>query len=92
MAERVLIACPSGGAIRNDVLIHFASSMPFGGLGTSGYGNAHGKWSWRTFTHERAFMYKPCHTAFEFGDIRYAPVRRANGSVEQKTSRPLVQS
>jgi len=79
VCDKVLDACPSGGAVRNDVLIHFASSMPFGGLGTSGYGNAHSKWSWRTFTHERAFMYKPCHSAFEFGDIRYAPYGKYGG-------------
>mmetsp|Transcript_23238 Transcript_23238/g.62282 ORF Transcript_23238/g.62282 Transcript_23238/m.62282 type:complete len:494 (+) Transcript_23238:495-1976(+) len=80
VCDKVLDRCPSGGAIRNDVLLHFAANLPFGGLGTSGYGNAHSDWSWRTFTHERAFMFKPCHPAFEFGDIRYAPYAKYGGN------------
>jgi len=74
MCERVLDRCPSGGAMRNDVVLHFANGhVPFGGLGTSGYGSAHGKFGLRTFSHERAFVSKPCRPLFEFGGIRYAP-------------------
>ena len=77
--ERVLARCPSGGAMRNDCVIHFGMNVPFGGLGSSGYGSAHGKWSFRTFTHERAFVFKPCRTAFEFGGIRYPPYDKYGG-------------
>ena len=42
--EKVIGEINSGGVVRNDVLVHFAcSTMPFGGVGTSGYGKAHGK-------------------------------------------------
>lgn len=44
----------SGGLIVNDVLMHIAlHNAPFGGVGESGYGSYHGKYSYRTFTHER---------------------------------------
>ena len=47
-------AIPSGDAVMNDVLVHFAcSTIPFGGMGTSGYGRAHGKWGFDAFTHTR---------------------------------------
>lgn len=49
------------------------SSLPFGGLGSSGYGGAHGEHGYKTFTHMRATLHKPCHWAFEFGGLRYAP-------------------
>ena len=50
---KVAASCPSGGVVRNDVLLHYATnSMPFGGLGTSGYGCAHGKFGFDAFTHK----------------------------------------
>ena len=70
--QQILDSVPSGGSVRNDVLLHFATStLPFGGLGTSGYGNAHGIHGFRSFTHKRGVLDKPCHPAFEFGGIRY---------------------
>ena len=36
--EKIANECPSGGLCRNELLLHFATaSLPFGGLGTSGY-------------------------------------------------------
>jgi len=33
--EKVSNSCPSGGIVRNDTLVHFATnSLPFGGLGS----------------------------------------------------------
>ncbi|MCM5569431.1 aldehyde dehydrogenase family protein [Burkholderiaceae bacterium FT117] len=55
--ERVLDGAPSGGACVNSSVIHFAhGNLPFGGLGASGMGNAHGEWGFRTFSHERAVL------------------------------------
>jgi len=72
--EQYANTCPSGGLVRNDVLVHFAtSSLPFGGLGTSGYGKAHGEHGFDTFAHHRAVLNKPCHWALEFGGLRYPP-------------------
>ncbi|WP_163783550.1 aldehyde dehydrogenase family protein [Myxococcus vastator] len=47
----------SGGAVVNNVLVHLANPhLPFGGVGTSGLGNYHGHFGFKTFSHERAVM------------------------------------
>ena len=47
----------SGGVCINDTLIHLASSkLPFGGVGESGMGHYHGKYTFDTFTHYRSVM------------------------------------
>ena len=44
----------SGGMVINDVLMHIAlHNAPFGGVGQSGYGAYHGKFSFLAFSHER---------------------------------------
>jgi len=70
--ERIIFQCPSAAAVRNDVIVHFASSyLPTGGLGTSGWGSYHGKFSFEAFSHKRVVNFKPCHQLFEYGGIRY---------------------
>ncbi|GAA5912424.1 hexadecenal dehydrogenase [Sporobolomyces salmoneus] len=50
----------SGGFVQNDVLVHFLiPGLPFGGTGKAGHGNYHGKKSFDTFSHERAFAHVP---------------------------------
>ncbi|MCQ1361442.1 aldehyde dehydrogenase [Staphylococcus aureus] len=47
-----------GGAI-NDTLMHLANpKLPFGGVGASGMGCYHGKYSFDTFTHEKSYIFK----------------------------------
>lgn len=50
-----------------------SSCLPFGGLGTSGYGNYHGEYSFQAFTHSLASVYRPCFPGSDFGMIRYHP-------------------
>lgn len=74
--QQVLQACPSGGACRNDVMLQGGSScLPFGGLGTSGYGNYHGIYSFHAFTHAFASVYRPCLPGSDFGMIRFHPYK-----------------
>ena len=55
--DQILTYVRSGGVIINDVLMHVALiNAPFGGIGNSGYGSYHGKFSFRSFTHERTTM------------------------------------
>ncbi|KAI5966319.1 uncharacterized protein KGF55_000628 [Candida pseudojiufengensis] len=55
--NQILTSVRSGGTIINDVLMHVALiNAPFGGIGESGYGSYHGKFSFRHFTHERTTM------------------------------------
>ena len=49
---------PSGGVTINDTVMHCINpNLPFGGIGNSGVGKYHGKYSFDTFTHERGVFY-----------------------------------
>ena len=50
----------SGGVCVNDALTHLlVSSLPFGGVGESGYGSYHGRWGIETFSHHKAVYRRP---------------------------------
>jgi len=60
-----------GGGCINDTLVHLATPyMPFGGVGESGMGSYHGKWSFDTFTHKKSIMKKSCYIDIP---LRYPP-------------------
>nr|XP_056708008.1 aldehyde dehydrogenase family 3 member B1-like [Euleptes europaea] len=55
--NRVLDCTSSGGFCGNDDLMHMSLvSLPFGGIGCSGLGRYHGKFSFDTFTHQRGCL------------------------------------
>lgn len=69
--EFVMGSLSFGGGCINDTLIHFANlNMPFGGVGHSGMGNYHGKYSFDTFTHFKSVTEKT--TLFDI-PLRYPP-------------------
>jgi aldehyde dehydrogenase (NAD+) len=46
-----------GGGCINNTLVHFTNTeLPFGGVGNSGTGRYHGKYSFETFTHAKAII------------------------------------
>ncbi len=52
-----LNAVPFGGGCVNNASYHLTNhNLPFGGRGTSGMGNYHGKFSFETFSHKKAIM------------------------------------
>jgi hypothetical protein len=59
--QQMIQQVPAGSVVRNDCLIHLCSPyIPFGGLGTSGYGGAyHGKYTFDLFSHALPVMYRP---------------------------------
>ena len=59
-----------GGGCINDVLCHLASKLPFGGVGESGMGAYHGRYSFNTFTHEKGVLCKSNRLDIK---VRYAP-------------------
>lgn len=60
-----------GGGCINDTIMHLANNrMPFGGTGESGMGSYHGKYSFRTFSHEKSILKK---SRFIDLPMRYAP-------------------
>lgn len=58
--EQILSNTAFGGACVNDCLIHLANSeLPFGGIGASGMGGYHGKFSFDLFSHKKSVLKKP---------------------------------
>jgi len=67
----VLSQTSSGGGCINDTMVHLTNPrMPFGGVGNSGMGAYHGKFSFDTFSHHRSILAKT--TLFDI-PLRYAP-------------------
>lgn len=73
--KRLLSKIMFGGGCVNDTIMHIATSkMPFGGVGTSGIGNYHGRASFDTFSHTKSVLKKS--TALDL-PIRYAPYSKS---------------
>jgi len=57
VAKRIMSNCTSGGMCVNDIMMHAGvDTLPFGGVGNSGMGGYHGKFSFDTFSHKRGCM------------------------------------
>jgi aldehyde dehydrogenase (NAD+) len=73
--SRVLRETISGGACINDTMVHYSNPrLPFGGIGTSGFGRYHGRWSFDTFSNMKAVVDRSFH--FDIY-LRYPPYRNA---------------
>jgi aldehyde dehydrogenase (NAD+) len=69
--EKIIKETSSGGVTINDTILHVGTtSLPFGGVGTSGMGSYHGKKSFDTFTHEKGVVKRGTFIEFSF---RFAP-------------------
>jgi len=74
----VLERVSSGGVCVNDTISHLINpNLPFGGVGASGMGQYHGKYSFDTFTHEKSVFFKPanwnlpvCYPPFTKGKMK----------------------
>ncbi|NXH69053.1 AL3B1 dehydrogenase, partial [Hydrobates tethys] len=59
VVNQVLDRTSSGGFCSNDTLMHVSlTSLPFGGIGNSGLGKYHGRFSFDAFTHHRGCLYR----------------------------------
>ena len=57
-ARKVIRLTTSGGGCINDTIIHIANArLPFGGVGNSGMGKYHGKYSFDTFSNQRSMVF-----------------------------------
>ncbi len=73
-ANLVISRTSSGGVCLNEVVMHFTEhSLPFGGVGASGMGNYHGKYSFYTLTHAKCVLKKS--SKFEL-NLKYPPVSK----------------
>nr|CAD7404576.1 unnamed protein product [Timema cristinae] len=64
-----------GGVCCNDTIMHLAvETLPFGGVGNSGIGSYHGKYSFDTFTHKKSCLVKDFNRLGEkLAASRYPP-------------------
>ncbi|XP_026521146.1 aldehyde dehydrogenase family 3 member B1-like [Notechis scutatus] len=73
VVNQVLDHTSSGGFCGNDVGLQATSvSLPYGGIGHSGFGQYHGKFSFDTFTHFRGCLLR-CMGMELMNKIRYPP-------------------
>lgn len=57
--KRFLREVSFGGGCVNDTIIHIATSnLPFGGVGNSGMGHYHGRYTFETFSHQKSVVKK----------------------------------
>ena len=71
----------SGGACINDTVVHIAASrLPFGGVGASGMGRYHGRFSFDTFSNLRGTLLSP--RRFDL-PLRYPPYGRSFGLLKK---------
>lgn len=65
--DQIVQSVPFGGGCINDTLLHLASPyLPFGGVGSSGIGNYHGKFSFDTFSHQKSIVKQTTRFDFSF--------------------------
>ncbi|XP_006893308.1 PREDICTED: aldehyde dehydrogenase family 3 member B1 isoform X2 [Elephantulus edwardii] len=83
VVKRVLAGTSSGGFCGNDGFMHMTlATLPFGGVGASGMGRYHGKFSFDTFSHHRACLLRPPGLEKIYA-MRYPPYTRRNLRVLQ---------
>jgi len=70
--DYVMRTIRSGSVCINDTLLQATNSyLPFGGIGSSGFGAYHGKKGFDTFSHQRSVIHSSSYT----GLLRYPPYR-----------------
>ncbi|KAL8047332.1 hypothetical protein ABFX02_08G233900 [Erythranthe guttata] len=71
LKDRILQETSSGSVTFNDTIIQFiCDALPFGGVGQSGFGRYHGKYSFDTFSHEKGVLHRSFFPELE---PRYPP-------------------
>lgn len=71
LQRRMISETSSGSVTFNDAILQYAAdSLPFGGVGESGFGMYHGKFSFDTFSHQKAIVKRSFLTDFWY---RYPP-------------------
>uniref|UniRef100_U3JTL9 Aldehyde dehydrogenase n=1 Tax=Ficedula albicollis TaxID=59894 RepID=U3JTL9_FICAL len=73
LIRRMIAETSSGGMTANDVIMHsVVPELPFGGVGHSGMGAYHGRFSFETFSHRRACLLRDLRWEL-LNKIRYPP-------------------
>ncbi|XP_010437650.1 PREDICTED: aldehyde dehydrogenase family 3 member I1, chloroplastic-like [Camelina sativa] len=71
LQEQFVQSVSAGGISINDTVLHVTvKDLPFGGVGESGIGAYHGKFSYETFSHKKGVLYRSFSGD---ADLRYPP-------------------
>ena len=71
VTDQILSMTASGDAVVNDCTVQpLVPELPFGGVGSSGMGKYHGRWSFEAFTNARGVLY---HSPRIDPGLRYPP-------------------
>ncbi|TKY67408.1 Aldehyde dehydrogenase family 3 member F1 [Spatholobus suberectus] len=71
LQRRMISETSSGSVTFNDTILQYAAdTLPFGGVGESGFGRYHGKFSFDAFSHQKAVVRRSFLTDFWY---RYPP-------------------
>lgn len=71
LQERVICDMSSGSVVVNDVVINqVVPGLPFGGVGNSGMGAFHGRYTFEAFSRDKAVMHRSLRADV---DVRYPP-------------------
>lgn len=71
--KEIIQRTQSGAVCINETVVYFINPyLPFGGVGKSGMGRYHGRYSFETFSYRRSFMYKSNLIDLP---VRYPPYR-----------------
>lgn len=71
-----------GGGCVNDTIMHLVGkNLPFGGVGSSGMGNYHGKYTFDTFTREKGILKK---ASWLDVPLRYQPYTKTKDKIIRK--------
>merc|ERR1711990_320774 len=75
VAEIFKTRTSSGSMVINDAVVHLSvETLPFGGVGASGMGNYHGRYTFLTFSHEKSVLVRDFSRFGEYlGETRYPP-------------------
>jgi len=72
--RKIIMSTQSGTGGINETVVHFVNTyLPFGGVGKSGMGRYHGKYSFQTFSFKRSFLDKANWIDIP---VRYPPYRK----------------
>lgn len=78
LTRRAYEETTSGAFVCNDCLVHMSNhKLPFGGVGNSGMGAYHGKFSFDCFSHKKACMIKPAWADILLRLFRYPQAGRS---------------
>ncbi|WP_432371792.1 aldehyde dehydrogenase [Staphylococcus chromogenes] len=85
VSNRILETLSFGSGAVNDTMLQLANAnLPFGGVGASGIGRYHGKYTFDTFSHEKPYIFKT--TKLETG-LLFPPYKNKLNTVKQLFSK-----